>query len=159
MQGLKFILNQYRETTANMNVEKSYAKVYRIDISFDNNTIYLEPKEGYTLSNKTVEGVRRAIDKRNDVKSRFSAEAKSLIPESCITEPVNLGNTSDGLKMKMSYQEMEEHMRNNSWKNVNRVNVGLYAKRLGYEVYKPMINGQIFHFYVNEQYRKLKGSI
>lgn len=59
----------------------------------------------------------------------------------------------------MSYQEMEEHMRNNSWKNVNRVNVGLYAKRLGYEVYKPMINGQIFHFYVNEQYRKLKGSI
>ena len=139
MQGLKFILNQYRETTANMNVEKSYAKVYRIDISFDNKTIYLEPKEGYTLSNKTVEGVRRAIDKRN--------------------EPVNLGNTSDGLKMKMSYQEMEEHMRNNSWKNVNRVNVGLYAKRLGYEVYKPMINGQIFHFYVNEQYRKLKGSI
>ena len=49
MQGLKFILNQYRETTANMNVEKSYAKVYRIDISFDNKTIYLEPKEGYTL--------------------------------------------------------------------------------------------------------------
>ena len=99
MQGLKFILNQYRETTANMNVEKSYAKVYRIDISFDNKTIYLEPKEGYTLSNKTVEGVRRAIDKRNDVKSRFSAEAKSLIPESCITEPVNLGNTSDGLNI------------------------------------------------------------
>ena len=106
-----------------MNVEKSYDKVYRIDISFDKKTIYLKSKEGYTLSNKTVEGIRRAIDKRNDVKSRFSAEAKSLIPkmgndcqlpDSGITEPINWGSTSDGLKMKMSYQEMEEHIHNNS---------------------------------------------
>lgn len=50
----------------------------------------------------------------------------------------------------MSYKEMEEHMRVNSWKTVNRVTVGQYARRLGYKVYKPMINGRVFHFYVNE---------
>jgi len=52
--------------------------------------------------------------------------------------------------MKMSYKEMEDYMRITNWKTVNRVNVGQYARRLGYKVYRPMINGRIFHFYVNE---------
>ena len=56
----------------------------------------------------------------------------------------------EGLKKKMSYEEMAEHMRKNSLKAVNRVNVGLYAKGLGFRVYKPMIHGQVCHFYINE---------
>lgn len=131
MQGLKFILNQYKEITADMDDEKTYKKVYRIDILFDKRTISFDSKEGYSLSNKTVDGVRRVIDKRNDI-------------------DVKKGRITNGLKMKMSYQEMENHMRENSWKSVNRVNVGLYAKRLGYKVYKPMINGRICLLYVNE---------
>lgn len=50
----------------------------------------------------------------------------------------------------MSYQQMADHMKKNSLKNVNKVNVGLYAKRLGYRVYKPMIDGKVQLFYVNE---------
>ena len=45
---------------------------------------------------------------------------------------------------------MADHMSRNTMRNVNRVNVGLYAKRLGYRVYKSMIRGKVCHFYVNE---------
>lgn len=119
-------------------------KISKIEISLGRKTIYFNPGEDYSLSNKTVEGIRRAVDKRNDLppkdlKSRSVSEEEYLNP--CIAQ---------GLKMKMSYKEMEEHMRVNSWKTVNRVTVGQYARRLGYKVYKPMINGRVFHFYVNE---------
>lgn len=139
-------------------------KVYRIDISFGNKTIHFDPKDGDILSTKTVEAVYSAIGKRKDllqkedVKSRFVREAKNLTlhmendcksDDSCLVEPVKSESIVSRLKKKMSYQEMEDHMRKNSWKNVNKVTVGLYAKRLGYEVYKPMINGRICHFYVN----------
>lgn len=50
----------------------------------------------------------------------------------------------------MSFQEMADHMRKHSLKTINRVNVGVYAKRLGFRVYKPMIDGRIYHFYLNE---------
>lgn len=50
----------------------------------------------------------------------------------------------------MTYPEMADHMGRNSLKTVNRVNVGIYAKRLGYRVYKPMIRGKVCHFYINE---------
>jgi hypothetical protein len=56
----------------------------------------------------------------------------------------------EGLKQKMTYREMADHMSRNSLKTVNRVNVGTYAKRLGYRVYKPMIKGKVCHFYLNE---------
>ena len=56
----------------------------------------------------------------------------------------------NGLKKKMSYQEMEDYMSRLSLKIVNYVNVGVYAKQLGYTVYKPMINRRVCHFYVNE---------
>lgn len=50
----------------------------------------------------------------------------------------------------MTYQQMAEHMKGNSHKTVNKVNVGLYAKHLGFRVYKPMVNGKILHYYINE---------
>lgn len=163
MQELKFILNQYKRTIDNMKVTKNPKGIYRIDISLGNRTVYFEPQEGYSLSNKTAEVIRRVIDRRNDmpqiedVKSQLTTEEKCLNPDtenncqladSGIIEPISLENITGGLKIKMSYQEMKEHMRKNSYKNINRVNVGLYAKRLGYEVYKPMIDGRIYHFYV-----------
>ena len=55
-----------------------------------------------------------------------------------------------GLKKRMTYQEMTDHMLANTVKLPNRVNVGRYARRLGYSVYKAMINRKVHHFYVNE---------
>lgn len=54
-------------------------------------------------------------------------------------------------KKKMTFEEMAEHMSQNSFKQVNRVNVGKYAKMHGYRVYKPMINCRIMFFYINEK--------
>lgn len=142
-------------------------KVYQIEIKFGNKTIYFDPLEGAYVDRKTIEGVCAALDKRKDlsnkedVKGQFLKEAKSLalqiendrqLDDSCIADSVRL-------KKKMSYQEMESHMRSNSWswKSVNKVNVGLYAKRLGYEVYKPMINGQVCHFYINKHIEEPNG--
>jgi hypothetical protein len=141
-----------------MNIENTYIKllegesestktlhdITQIEISLGNKTIYFNPGEGSSISNKTVEGIRLAVDKRNDLqqknlKSRSVSEEEYLNP--CMAQ---------GLKMKMSYKEMEDYMRITNWKTVNRVNVGQYARRLGYKVYRPMINGRIFHFYVNE---------
>ncbi len=56
----------------------------------------------------------------------------------------------EGLKQKMTYSEMADHMSRNSLKTVNKVNVGIYAKRLGFTVYKPMIDGKVCHYYINE---------
>jgi hypothetical protein len=57
----------------------------------------------------------------------------------------------EGLKKKMTYDEMVEVFRNNSLRSVNKVNVGMFAKSLGFHVYKPMIKGRICHFYINEK--------
>ena len=54
------------------------------------------------------------------------------------------------LKRRMSFQEMSQHMIENTSKIANRVTVGMYAKKLGYQVYKPMIDGKIRHYYVND---------
>lgn len=163
MQELKFILNQYKRTIDNMKVTKNPKGIYRIDILLGNRTVYFEPLEGYFLSNKTAEVIHRVIDRRDDLpqiedgKSQLTTEEKYLNPDtgkncqlanSGVVEPICQENITDGLKIKMSYREMEGHMRKNSYKIINRVNVGLYAKRLGYKVYKPMINGRIYHFYV-----------
>lgn len=58
------------------------------------------------------------------------------------------------LKPKMTFEEMARHMEENTYRLANRVNVGLYAKELGYRVYKPMINGQVLFFYINEKIRE-----
>ena len=53
------------------------------------------------------------------------------------------------LKSRMTVGEMSEHLTEHTGKFANRVSVGRYAKKLGYAVYKPMINGRICQFYVN----------
>lgn len=52
------------------------------------------------------------------------------------------------LKQKMTFDEMARHMQENTYRLANRVNVGIYAKELGYKVYKPMHNGRVLFFYV-----------
>ena len=44
---------------------------------------------------------------------------------------------------------LSELLTEHTGKFANRVSVGRYAKKLGYAVYKPMINGRICQFYVN----------
>lgn len=55
------------------------------------------------------------------------------------------------LKKRMTVEEMAQHMSEHSCKIVNRVTIGRYARKLGYKVYKPMINRKICQFYINEQ--------
>lgn len=55
------------------------------------------------------------------------------------------------LKRRMTVEEMAQYMSEHSCKIPNRVTVGRYARQLGYQVYKPMINRKICQFYVNEQ--------
>jgi hypothetical protein len=55
------------------------------------------------------------------------------------------------LKRRMTVEEMTEHMCQHSCKIPNKVTVGRYARQLGYQVYKPMINRKIHLFYINEQ--------
>jgi hypothetical protein len=54
------------------------------------------------------------------------------------------------LKRRMTFEEMSQHMQNHSFKLPSRVSVGKYARELGYKVYKPMLDGKIQFFYVNE---------
>ena len=54
------------------------------------------------------------------------------------------------LKSKMTFEEMARHMEENTYRIVNRGNVGLYARELGYRVYKPMRCGKVLFFYINE---------
>ena len=53
------------------------------------------------------------------------------------------------LKKRMTFDEMAAHLVENTGKVANRVTVGRYAKKLGYTVYKPMINRKIQHCYLN----------
>lgn len=58
------------------------------------------------------------------------------------------------LKKRMTFDEMAAHLVENTGKVANRVTVGRYAKKLGYTVYKPMINRKIRHCYLNEVIRE-----
>lgn len=49
----------------------------------------------------------------------------------------------------MTFEEMSKHMQLHSVKVPSRVSVGVYAKELGFSVYKPMIKGKVHFFYVN----------
>ena len=55
------------------------------------------------------------------------------------------------LKRRMTFEEMAEHLTENTSKVPSRVSVGKYAKTLGYRVYKPVIAGVVHFFYVNEE--------
>ena len=52
---------------------------------------------------------------------------------------------------RMTVEEMSHHMSEHSCIIPNRETVWRYARELGYQVYKPMINRKICQFYVNEQ--------
>ena len=47
------------------------------------------------------------------------------------------------LKRKMTFDEMARHMEEHTYRIANRVNVGMYARSLGYHTYKPMIAGKM----------------
>ncbi len=63
------------------------------------------------------------------------------------------------LKKRMTFDEMASHLVENTGKVANRVTVGRYAKKLGYTVYKPMINRKIQHCYLNEAIREVTEDI
>lgn len=54
------------------------------------------------------------------------------------------------LKARMTFDEMSQIMQKRSSKIPNKVNVGQYAKRLGYRVYKPMVNRKVLFFYIKD---------
>ena len=54
------------------------------------------------------------------------------------------------LKRTMTFDEMARHMEEHTYRVANRVNVGTYARSLGYHTYKPMIAGKLRFFYVND---------
>jgi hypothetical protein len=49
----------------------------------------------------------------------------------------------------MTFDEMASHLKEHSFKLPGRINVGKYARELGFDVYKPMVRGKILFFYVN----------
>lgn len=55
------------------------------------------------------------------------------------------------LKQRMTFEEMSQHMQLSSFKFPSRVNVGRYAKSIGYKVYKPMVNRKVLFFYVKDE--------
>lgn len=54
----------------------------------------------------------------------------------------------------MTFDEMAQHMIENTVKVANRITVGKYAKELGYTIYRPMIEGRVMFYYVNEKIGK-----
>lgn len=75
---------------------------------------------------------------------------KQFVLVAAILYQENIFNANDmKLKSRMTVGEMSEHLTEHTGKFANRVSVGRYAKKLGYAVYKPMINGRICQFYVN----------
>ena len=63
------------------------------------------------------------------------------------------------MKKRMTFDEMAAHLVENTGKVPNRVTVGRYARKLGYTVYKPMINRKIRHCYLNGAIREETGDI
>lgn len=53
------------------------------------------------------------------------------------------------LKRTMTYEEMAAHMVKHSFRHLNRVNVGKYARMKGYQVYKYMVDRKRHFVYVN----------
>ncbi len=59
--------------------------VYQVKITFGNKVVYFDPKDGRSRSSRTVEGVLKVLDGREDlqdreeVKRRFVGEAQSLL--------------------------------------------------------------------------------
>lgn len=53
------------------------------------------------------------------------------------------------LKKRMPYEEMAEHFENETGKIATKSSVGKFARKLGYEIYKPRIGGINLFFYVN----------
>lgn len=58
------------------------------------------------------------------------------------------------LKKRMTFEEMATYFEEMTGKFATRVSVGKYARKLGYQVYKPMINGKLGFFYINENIGK-----
>jgi hypothetical protein len=66
------------------------------------------------------------------------------------------------LKKRMTYGEMAEYFESETGKLATRSSVGKYAKQIGFEVYKPHIDGKKLFFYVNASIGKeteISGSI
>lgn len=53
------------------------------------------------------------------------------------------------LKKRMTYEEMAEFFENETSKFATKSSVGKFARNLGYEIYKPCIEGKKLFFYVN----------
>lgn len=53
------------------------------------------------------------------------------------------------LKKRMTYEEMAEYFESETGKLATKSGVGKYAKQIGFEVYKPHIDGKKLFFYVN----------
>ncbi|KAA6302848.1 MAG: hypothetical protein EZS26_001018 [Candidatus Ordinivivax streblomastigis] len=54
------------------------------------------------------------------------------------------------LKRRMTFDEVSQHMKEHTFKLPSRVSVGRYAKQLGFKVYKPMVDGKMQFYYVND---------
>jgi hypothetical protein len=59
--------------------------IYQVNITFGNKTIYFDPKDGKSLSSKTIEGALAILGSRNDVEDKetvienFKKQAEALI--------------------------------------------------------------------------------
>lgn len=58
------------------------------------------------------------------------------------------------LKQTMTFEEMERYMKEKTFIVPSKVSVGRFARKMGYTVYKPMIEGRLMHLYVNPQVSK-----
>lgn len=84
--GTGYVVTSARRTLFEARIERVVIPkaIYQIKIIFGNKTIYYDPKDGKTKSSKTIEGVLKVIDKRDDlfkkerVMERFVQEALIL---------------------------------------------------------------------------------
>lgn len=74
----------------------------------------------------------------------------NLSKSNLITKP----KTIMKLKQRMTFEEMEQYMTENTALLTNKTSVGRYAKKLGYSVYRPMVAKKVLFFYVNEKIGK-----
>lgn len=56
----------------------------------------------------------------------------------------------ESLKPRMSDEEMAALMKTVSPVDPNPVNLGKFAKKLGYKRYKQMSNGKLYYYYIKE---------
>lgn len=55
------------------------------------------------------------------------------------------------LRNTMTYAEMSRYMQRKTNLAPTKVNIGGYAKKMGYKVYKPTINKKLRFFYVRDK--------